>query len=87
MAFKGRGAAGLGENARHLELKDELNQLWMSAVSAATCLQAIFFQFDANSPLDGLENQLIRFWGSKVTVALHVVNTFRAFWGEYSISP
>lgn len=33
-----RGGAGLQPcaRARHLELKDELNQFWMSAVSAAT---------------------------------------------------
>lgn len=41
-----------------------------------------FFQADANSFLDGLENQLIRFWGSKVTVASHDVNTLRDFWGN-----
>lgn len=60
------------ENARHLELKDELNQFWMSTVSATTCLRAISSR---RMQIPFWTDQLIRFWGSKVTVASHDVNT------------
>lgn len=49
-----------------------------------------FFQFDANSLLDGLGDQLIRFWGSKVTADAYFVNSLSDFFRnfhKYCISP
>lgn len=61
----------------------------MSTVSATPCNVAVmpsddFFQFDANSLLERLGDQLIRFWGSKVTADSYFVNTLRDFWGIFT---
>lgn len=67
------------------ERKRELNQFWMSTVSATTCTLRSR-GFGQSLPVlrqihlwTDFGDQLIRFWGSKVTADSYFLNTLRDF--------
>lgn len=59
--------------------KDELNQFWdvNGQRNRMQCHSNV--QFEANLLLDRLAEQLITFWGSKVTADLYFMNTFKGY--------